>query len=100
LKHVLVSQHRLDFYRCLTDKLLTYAVGRGMEYYDTETIDQIVQRLDEDGGRFQALLTGIIESAPFQKMRIRATDVASNAKETLVSAREPKRPATRELKKP
>jgi len=100
LKHVLVTKHRLDFYRCLTEKLLTYAVGRGTEYYDAETLDQIVQRLDEDGGRFQALLTGVIESAPFQKMRIRATDVASNAKETLPSARESKRVANRELKKP
>jgi hypothetical protein len=100
LKHILATQHRLDFYRCLTEKLLTYAVGRGMEYYDAETIDQIVQRLDQDGGRFKALLTGIIESAPFQKMRIRATDVASNAKETLPPASEPKRVANRELKKP
>jgi hypothetical protein len=67
LKHILTHEHREDFYRCLTEKLLTYALGRGTEYYDVETIDQIVQRLDREDGRFSALLTGVIESAPFQR---------------------------------
>jgi Protein of unknown function (DUF1592)/Protein of unknown function (DUF1588)/Protein of unknown function (DUF1585)/Protein of unknown function (DUF1587)/Protein of unknown function (DUF1595) len=69
LKHILVTTHREDFYRCLTSKLLTYALGRGLEYYDVGTVDQIVQRLDENEGHFSALLTGIIESAPFQEQR-------------------------------
>ncbi len=69
LKHILVTQRRMDFYRCLTEKLLTYALGRGMEYYDAETMDQIVERLERENGRFSALLMGIIESAPFQKQR-------------------------------
>jgi hypothetical protein len=73
LKHILATEHRLDFYRCLTEKLLTYAIGRGPEYYDTETIDQIVQRLEHEQGRFSALLMGVIESAPFQKMRTQAS---------------------------
>lgn len=69
LKHILATKHRLDFYRTLTGKLLTYALGRGLEYYDTETVDQIVNRLDRENGRFSALLSGVIESAPFQKRR-------------------------------
>jgi mono/diheme cytochrome c family protein len=69
LKRVLKENHRTDFYRCLTEKLLTYALGRGLEYYDVEAVDQIVDRLDREQGRFSALLVGIIESAPFQKMR-------------------------------
>jgi hypothetical protein len=69
LKQVLVRDRRLDFYRCLTEKLLTYAVGRGLEYYDAHTVDEIVQRLDRAGGRISALVLGIIESAPFQKRR-------------------------------
>ena len=84
LKHILAHDHRVDFYRCLTEKLLTYALGRGLEYYDLETIDQIVQRLDREDGRFSALLTGVIESAPFQKMRLQATPAAT------ASADEPK----------
>ena len=73
LKHILAVQHRGDFYRCLTEKLLTYALGRGPEYYDVETIDRIVQRLEDENGHFSALLLGIVESAPFQRMRLQAT---------------------------
>jgi hypothetical protein len=78
LKKVLVSKHRLDFYRTLTDRLLIYATGRGTEYYDTETIDGIVQKLDANEGHFSVLLMGIIESAPFQKMRTQATATVMN----------------------
>ena len=53
----------------ITEKLLTYALGRGLESSDVETVDRIVARLDRDGGRFSALLMGVIESAPFQKRR-------------------------------
>jgi hypothetical protein len=81
LKRILVTRHRLDFYHCLTDKFLTYAIGRGMEYYDAETIDKIVQRLDQAGGKSSALLFGVIESAPFQKMRTKAVESTSNSNE-------------------
>ncbi|HLK59891.1 MAG TPA: DUF1592 domain-containing protein [Chthonomonadaceae bacterium] len=69
LKHILVSRHSTEFYRCLTEKLLTYALGRGLEDYDVETVDRIVARLELDQGRFSTLLTGVIESVPFQKCR-------------------------------
>ncbi len=81
LKRILATNHRLDFYRCLTEKLLTYATGRGMEYYDAETIDKIVRGLDRENGRFSALLTGVIESAPFQKQRAQANAAYSDATE-------------------
>jgi mono/diheme cytochrome c family protein len=69
LKGVLAREHRADFYRCLTEKLLTYALGRGLEYYDVETVDRIVERMGREDGRFSALLAGVIESAPFQQRR-------------------------------
>ena len=69
VKHALVTTHRLDYYRCLTEKLLTYALGRGFEISDLETMDAIVARLEKDQGRFSTLLMGIVESAPFQKRR-------------------------------
>jgi len=78
LKRILVTGHRADFYRTLTSKLLTYATGRGPEYYDVETIDQIVKRLEDNNGQFSALLMGVIESAPFQKMRTQATLTVAN----------------------
>ncbi len=69
VKRVIATTRRSDFYRCLTEKLLTYALGRGLEYYDIEAVDQIVGRLDRDQGRFSTLLMAVIESTPFQKRR-------------------------------
>jgi hypothetical protein len=69
LKHILATDRHLDFYRTLTEKFLIYALGRGLEYYDAETVDRIVERLEKENGRFSALLMGVIESTPFQKRR-------------------------------
>ncbi len=69
LKHILATSRHLDFYRTLTEKFLIYALGRGLEYYDVETVDRIVDRLEKENGRFSALLMGVIESTPFQKRR-------------------------------
>jgi hypothetical protein len=89
LKRVLKVKHRSDFYRCLTAKLLTYALGRGLDYNDVETVDRIVERLERDGGRFSALITGVIESAPFQKRRSvsAATGEKSRSKELSLQTR-------------
>ena len=69
LKLILADKRREDFYRCLAEKLLIYATGRGMEYYDAPTIDLLVKRLHENKGSMKELLIGVIESAPFQKRR-------------------------------
>ena len=69
LKKILVTTRRTEFYRCLTEKMLTYALGRGLEYYDVGTVDTIVDQLEQNGGRASLLVKGIIESAPFQKRR-------------------------------
>lgn len=78
LKRILVTGHRREFFSTLTGKLLTYATGRGPEYYDVETIDRIVKRMEDNDGRFSALLAGVVHSAPFQKMRIQATMTVAN----------------------
>jgi hypothetical protein len=77
VKKILVNERRLDFYRCITEKLLTYALGRGLEYHDEHTVDRIVEQLERDQGKFSTLLMGVINSAPFQKQR-RAEAVATN----------------------
>jgi hypothetical protein len=69
LKKILLTRHYKDFYRILTEKMLTYALGRGLEYYDVESVDQIVERLEKNDGHFMALLMGVIESAPFEYRR-------------------------------
>ncbi|MGB8169500.1 MAG: DUF1592 domain-containing protein [Chthoniobacteraceae bacterium] len=69
LAQIFATSRRDDFYRCISEKLLTYAIGRGLEYYDTVTIEKIVAAMKADGGTMRALIYGIVESAPFQKRR-------------------------------
>ncbi len=69
LKTIIKRDHRDDFYRCVAQKMLTYALGRGLEYYDEHAVDTIVAGLDEQDGKFSALVTGVVNSAPFQRER-------------------------------
>jgi hypothetical protein len=69
LKEILAVKRKPDFYRCLAEKLLTYAIGRGVEYYDSTTIDQLTGRMEKNHGKMRELVQGIVESAPFQKRR-------------------------------
>jgi hypothetical protein len=69
LKRILATQHRSDYLHNMAEKLLTYALGRGLEYSDVGTLDQLVERMEAADGRPSALLRGIIESAPFQQQR-------------------------------
>ncbi len=64
LKAVLRSR-RHAFARCLAEKMLTYALGRGLERADRRAVDQIVARLDGEGYRFSALVLAVAESEPF-----------------------------------
>ncbi len=82
LKHILVTKRCRDVYRCLTEKLLTYALGRGLDYNDVEAVDRIVERLEKENGRPSALLAGVIESAPFQKRREPGTSTIASQKRT------------------
>jgi hypothetical protein len=67
LKRLLVTARRTDYYTCLTEKLLTYALGRGPEPCDIPTVEAIVNKLEQTNGRFSSLIMGIIESPAFQK---------------------------------
>jgi hypothetical protein len=69
LKHILATTRIRDFYTCFSEKILIYALGRGLEYYDTETIDQMVDTLVAHDGAPSALFQALINSAPFQKTR-------------------------------
>jgi hypothetical protein len=69
LKSLLVRQRRNDFVHCLVEKMLTYALGRGVEYYDRCAVDRIAQRLAKDNYRFRTLVLEIVKSAPFQMQR-------------------------------
>jgi hypothetical protein len=69
LKKALVKNHSTEFYRTVTEKLMTYALGRGLEYYDVATVDAIVGHLESSHGKPSELVRGIVESAAFQKSR-------------------------------
>ena len=58
-----------QFSRCLTEKLLTYAIGRGLEYYDRCAVDKILTTHAADGYRFSTLISQIVLSEPFQMRR-------------------------------
>jgi hypothetical protein len=63
------DENKAQFYRCISEKLLTYALGRGLEPSDSVVIDGITDRMLAEGGKFSTLLAAVIESAPFQMRR-------------------------------
>ncbi|MEA2342934.1 MAG: hypothetical protein QOF63_1103, partial [Thermoanaerobaculia bacterium] len=68
LRTILKADHQA-FEHCLTAKLLTYAIGRGLERYDKRTVSGIVSRLPEHEYRFSGLVLEIVNSLPFQSRR-------------------------------
>src|SRR5438552_1949037 len=69
LKTILIKRRRQDFVHCLTQKMLTYGLGRGLEYYDKCAVDQIAKRLAKGHYRFSTLILEIVKSTPFQMRR-------------------------------
>ena len=65
----LLASRPEDFVATLTDKLLTYALGRGMEYTDAPVIRQIVRDAAHSDYRFSSLILGVAKSTPFQMRR-------------------------------
>lgn len=62
-----------QFCRALTEKMLTYALGRGLEYYDKCTLDKIVDHVSKSEYRFSSLILGVVSSDPFQMRGIEGT---------------------------
>jgi cytochrome c5 len=68
LRQVLVN-HSDQFLRHVTNTLLTYALGRGVEYYDAPAVRSILRDASSHEYRFSSLILGIVKSAPFQMRR-------------------------------
>ena len=66
-----------QFVRTLTEKLMTYGLGRGVEYFDMPVIRSIVREAEGNDNRFSSIVLGIVKSDPFQ-MRARVTETAMN----------------------
>ncbi|MFI4877194.1 MAG: DUF1592 domain-containing protein, partial [Blastopirellula sp. JB062] len=69
LRQIILEMHRDEFVRTFSEKMLTYALGRGVEYYDMCAVDAIVDELERNEYRFSALMKAIVHSEPFQKRR-------------------------------
>jgi hypothetical protein len=68
LRKVLIAKADL-FRRNLADKMLTYALGRGLEWYDRCTVDDIVSGLKKGNDRFSALILAVVQSDAFENRR-------------------------------
>jgi hypothetical protein len=62
------------FARVFTEKLLIYALGRGLEAYDMPTVRKIVREAEGDEYRFSALVKGVVNSVPFRMRRAQSPD--------------------------
>ena len=66
-----------EFVGTVTEKLLTYAIGRGLEYYDAPAVRAIKRDAAASGYRWSSIVQGIVQSAPFQMRRMPDPDAAS-----------------------
>lgn len=65
LKEVLMSKKK-DFLRAFTEKMMTYALGRGLVFDDRCTIEEIVERVEDDGATFSRMVREVVRSDPFR----------------------------------
>ena len=70
LKAILRGRDR-EVTRCLSEKMLTFALGRGVEYFDACAVDKIVEGTAKDRFRFSRVVLEIVKSDPFQKRKPR-----------------------------
>ncbi len=76
---IAIIQGRQDqFYRALTERLMIYSLGRGLEYYDKCAVDHALTLMKQRGNRFSALVEGIVTSDPFLK-RSRTRELEATA---------------------
>jgi mono/diheme cytochrome c family protein len=68
LRKVLIGKADL-FRKNLADKMLTYALGRGLEYYDRCAVEDVVKAMKQGNDRFSALVLAVVQSDAFQKRR-------------------------------
>jgi hypothetical protein len=76
-----ILTERLDeFSRTLTEKMLIYALGRGLERYDRPTVRRITTNVEASGYGLQTLVREVVNSLPFQSRRAEAPPKAVAAK--------------------
>ena len=76
-----LMRHPDQFVQTMTEKLLTYGLGRRLEYYDMPGVRKIVRDAAKDDYRFSSVIMGIVKSPPFQ-MNVKVSEVATKNIET------------------
>jgi hypothetical protein len=71
LQAVLLSSKREEFVTTVTERLLIYALGRGVEHYDAPAIRGIIREAAANDYRWSSLISGVVKSTPFQMRRSR-----------------------------
>jgi hypothetical protein len=66
LRNWLTTKYDDQFVAVATEKLLTYALGRGVEYRDMPLVRSIARDVVKNNGRFSAIVMGVVKSKPFQ----------------------------------
>jgi len=74
-----IMKHPEQFVRTLTEKLMTYGLGRGLEYYDMPTVRGIARDASRNDYRFSSIVLGIVKSTPFQMRRVQEAPVRAAA---------------------
>jgi len=70
-------ERRRQFAVAVTEKLLTYALGRGLEYYDLPAVRKITRHAATNDYRWSSIIDGIVKSAPFQMSVVRSDQSGS-----------------------
>ena len=78
LKKVILAR-KDDFIRNVTERMLSYSLGRGLEYYDAPAVKKITRALEKDNYRSTTLIIEIAKSFPFQYRRNQPVQLSSNA---------------------
>jgi hypothetical protein len=74
-----IMKHPEQFVRTLTEKMLTYGLGRGLEYYDMPTVRGIARDASRNDYKFSSIVLGIVKSTPFQMRRVQDAPVRAAA---------------------
>lgn len=70
LRQLLLTKYKDDFVRTAIEKMLTYALGRGLEYYDYPTVRSIARATTKDNYKISSLIEAVVTSTPFEMRRV------------------------------
>jgi hypothetical protein len=70
LMAILAQEKKEAFARCLTEKILTYALGRGLVSFDRCVVNDAVSELERNDYRFSALVAAVVTSDAFTKREV------------------------------